>query len=160
MVLATGSCGPTPVLGVHGIITYARFSLLKKPDFNPVPIIHGSTSWFDPGLKTLILNKFHLGFDAKIFIYFGVWVWRFNKCRGTLLVWGTELQYRKLKLIFFICYQQSYLYIFIHALVNLCLLVCLVAKKKDEKNKDFYCLFILFICTFFLIVCNFLLSFL
>ena len=74
IVLAISSCGPTPVLGVHEIVTYAPFSMLKKPYFNPVLNFNGSTSWFGPGLKTLILNKFHLGFDAKIFIYFGVWV--------------------------------------------------------------------------------------
>ena len=44
MVLATGLCGPTPVLGVHGIATYAPFSLLKKPDFNLVPDFHNPTS--------------------------------------------------------------------------------------------------------------------
>ena len=32
-VLATGSYGPTPVLGVHEIATYARFFMLKKPVF-------------------------------------------------------------------------------------------------------------------------------
>ena len=34
-------CGPTPVLGVHGIATYVRFSMFKKPDFNLVSDFHG-----------------------------------------------------------------------------------------------------------------------
>ena len=46
-------CGPTLVLGVHGIATYARFSMLKKPDFNPVPSFYGPTSRSSLGLKTL-----------------------------------------------------------------------------------------------------------
>ena len=37
-------CGPTLVLGFHGIATYAQFFMLKKPNFNPVPDFHGSTS--------------------------------------------------------------------------------------------------------------------
>ena len=47
-------CGPTPVLGVQGIATYAWFSMLKKPDFNPIPGFHGSTSRFGLGLRTLV----------------------------------------------------------------------------------------------------------
>ena len=43
--LATSSCGPTLVLGVHEIATYAWFSMLKKPDFNLVPGFYDPTSW-------------------------------------------------------------------------------------------------------------------
>ena len=46
-------CGPIPILGVHEIATYARFSMLKKLDFNLIPGFHGPTSWFSPGLKTV-----------------------------------------------------------------------------------------------------------
>ena len=54
---ATGSCGPTPGLGVHRIATYARFSMFKKPNFNPVPDFHGPTSQSGPVLKTMITNN-------------------------------------------------------------------------------------------------------
>ena len=40
-----------PVLGVHRITTYARFSILKKPDFNLVPDFLDPTSGSSPGLK-------------------------------------------------------------------------------------------------------------
>ena len=52
-VLATSSCDPTPVLGVHRIATYARFSMLKKLDFNLIPGFYGPTSRSSLGLKTL-----------------------------------------------------------------------------------------------------------
>ena len=48
-----GLCNPTPILRVHGIATYARFSMLKKLNFNPVPGFHGLTSRSNPGLKTV-----------------------------------------------------------------------------------------------------------
>ena len=52
-VLATGSCGPTPVLGVQGIATYALFFMLKKLVFIPVPDFHGPTSQSSPILRTM-----------------------------------------------------------------------------------------------------------
>ena len=51
MVLAIGSCGPTPVLGVHEIATYAQFPMLKKPDFNLILGFYGPTSRSGLGLK-------------------------------------------------------------------------------------------------------------
>ena len=48
-----GLCNPTPILRVHGIATYARFFMLKKLNFNPVPGFHGPTSRSNPGLKTV-----------------------------------------------------------------------------------------------------------
>ena len=53
-------CGPTPVLGVHGIVTYARFSKLKKPDFNPVLDFHGPTFWAGLSLKTVPNSHTHI----------------------------------------------------------------------------------------------------
>ena len=50
-------CNPTPILGVHRIATYTRFSMLKKLDFNPVPDFHGLTSRSSPGLRTLHLTR-------------------------------------------------------------------------------------------------------
>ena len=47
------SYGPTQVLGVHGIVTYAWFSMLKKLNFNLIFGFHGPTSRSDPGLRTL-----------------------------------------------------------------------------------------------------------
>ena len=38
------SCSPTPILRVHEIATYTRFSMLKKSNFNPVPGFHGLIS--------------------------------------------------------------------------------------------------------------------
>ena len=55
MVLATGLCGPTPVLGVHGIATYAQFFMLKKLVFISVPNFHGPTSRSGPVLRTMIV---------------------------------------------------------------------------------------------------------
>ena len=55
-VLAIGSYGPTPVLGVHGIATYARFFMLKKPVFIPVSDFHGLTSWSGPVLRTMRMS--------------------------------------------------------------------------------------------------------
>ena len=52
-VLATGSCGSTPVLGVHGIATYVRFFMLKKPVFIPIFGFHGPTSRSGPVLRTM-----------------------------------------------------------------------------------------------------------
>ena len=52
-VLATSSCDPTLVLGVHEIATYAWFFMLKKPDFNPILGFYGLTSRFGLDLKTL-----------------------------------------------------------------------------------------------------------
>ena len=54
------SCGPTPILGVHGITTYAQFSMLKKPNSNLVPGFHGSTSRSGPSLRILIINNIWL----------------------------------------------------------------------------------------------------
>ena len=51
---ATSSCGPTLVLGVHEIATYAQFSMLKKPNFNPIPGFYGPTSQSSPILKTVL----------------------------------------------------------------------------------------------------------
>lgn len=57
------SCGPTPVLGVHGFATYAQFFMLKKPDFNLVPgfpdltFRSGPASRSGPGLKTVVLQS-------------------------------------------------------------------------------------------------------
>ena len=56
-VLATSSCDPTPVLGVHRIATYAQFSMLKKLDFNLIPGFYGPTSRSSLGLKTLKKNS-------------------------------------------------------------------------------------------------------
>ena len=53
IVFATGSYGPTPVLGVHGIATYARFFMLKKPVFISVPSFHSPTSRSGPVLRTI-----------------------------------------------------------------------------------------------------------
>ena len=53
MVLATGSYGPTPVLGVHRIATYVQFFLLKKLVFISVPGFHDPTSRFGPVLRTM-----------------------------------------------------------------------------------------------------------
>ena len=53
-VLTIGSCGPTPVLGVHGIVTYARFFMLKKLIFIPVIGFHGPTSRSGPVLRTML----------------------------------------------------------------------------------------------------------
>ena len=50
-------CDPTPVLGVHKIATYTRFSILKKLDFNPVLDFFGPTSWSGPSLKTMFESK-------------------------------------------------------------------------------------------------------
>ena len=50
----TGSYGPTPVLEVHGIATYAQFFMLKKPIFIPVLGFHGLTSRSGPVLRTMI----------------------------------------------------------------------------------------------------------
>ena len=50
------SCGPTSVLGIHEIATYAQFSMLKKGDFNPVFSFHGTTFQSGPGLKTVELR--------------------------------------------------------------------------------------------------------
>ena len=55
-VLAIDSYGPTPVLGVHGIATYARFFMLKKPVFIPVFDFHGPTSWSGPVLRTMRMS--------------------------------------------------------------------------------------------------------
>ena len=52
-VLSIGSYGPTPVLGVHRISTFARFFMLKKPVFIPVPDFHGLTSWSGPVLRIM-----------------------------------------------------------------------------------------------------------
>ena len=61
-------CSPTSVLGVHGIATYARFFILKKPDFNSVLGFHGPTSRFGLGLKTMI--KMSLGLGSFGFVFF------------------------------------------------------------------------------------------
>ena len=53
MVLSIGSYGPTPVLGVHRISTFARFFMLKKPVFIPVPDFHGLTSRSGPVLRIM-----------------------------------------------------------------------------------------------------------
>ena len=53
-VLAIGSYGPTPVLGVHGIATYARFFMLKKPIFIPVLGFHSPISQSSPVLRTML----------------------------------------------------------------------------------------------------------
>ena len=47
--------GPTLVLGVHKIASYARFSILKKPNFNPILDFYGPTSQSGLSLRTLIL---------------------------------------------------------------------------------------------------------
>ena len=47
------SYDPTSVLGVHGIVTYAWFSMFKKLNFNLVSGFYGPTSRSDPGLRTL-----------------------------------------------------------------------------------------------------------
>ena len=52
-VLSIGSYGPTPVLGVHRISTFARFFMLKKPVFIPVPDFHGLTSRSGPVLRIM-----------------------------------------------------------------------------------------------------------
>ena len=52
-ILATSSCNPTPVLGVHGINKKNRFFMLKKPIFILVLGFHDPTSRFGPILKTL-----------------------------------------------------------------------------------------------------------
>ena len=56
MVLATGSYGLTPVLGVHGIATYARFFMLKKPVFISVLDFHSLTSWSGSVLRTMRMS--------------------------------------------------------------------------------------------------------
>ena len=53
-VLATGSCGPTPVLGVHEIATYAQFFMLKKPVFISVLGFYDLTSRSGPILETML----------------------------------------------------------------------------------------------------------
>ena len=57
MVLATGSCGPTPILGVHEIAIYAQFFMLKKPVFIPVLDFHGPTSQSGPVLRTMLVRS-------------------------------------------------------------------------------------------------------
>ena len=63
-VLATGSCGPTSVLGVHGITTYAWFFMFKKSVFIPAPDFHGPTSWSGPVSRTVVISS------KMIFYYF------------------------------------------------------------------------------------------
>ena len=53
-VLATGSYGPTPVLGIYEIATYAQFFMLKKPVFIPIFDFHDPTSRSDPVLRTMV----------------------------------------------------------------------------------------------------------
>ena len=47
------SCSPTPVLRVHEIATYIRFSMLKNSNFNLVPSFHGPISRSCLSLRTL-----------------------------------------------------------------------------------------------------------
>ena len=67
-VLVSGSCSPILVLGVHGIATYARFFMLKKLIFIPIPGFHDSTSRSDPVLRTRLNTDVHTSSFIYIFI--------------------------------------------------------------------------------------------
>ena len=56
-VLATGSSGPTPILGVHGIATYDLFFMLKKPIFILVFGFHGPIPRSGPILRTTLYHS-------------------------------------------------------------------------------------------------------
>ena len=51
IVLATGSCGPTPILGVHEINKKSGSLCLKKPIFILILDFQSSTSQSNPSLK-------------------------------------------------------------------------------------------------------------
>ena len=49
-------CGPTLILGVHGIDTYAQFFILKKPYFNLAPLIKQALSFLQ--ILSLSLSEY------------------------------------------------------------------------------------------------------
>ena len=52
----SGSCGPTPILTVHGINKKIGFFILKKLIFISVPDFHGPTFRSGPVLKTMDIS--------------------------------------------------------------------------------------------------------
>ena len=53
-------CSPTLVLRVHEISIYAQFSMLKKPNFNPVLGFRNPTSQSGLGLRALLTSSLPL----------------------------------------------------------------------------------------------------